>query len=78
VRLACSDSEVSLTVSDAGLGFRLDQSRATGGLGLVSMKERIRLVNGTFECRSEPHRGTIVKVAIPFTNTNKATVGKSS
>jgi signal transduction histidine kinase len=65
VQLERSGDEVSLTVSDRGVGFHLDQARASGGLGLVSIKERIRLVNGTFECKSVPNRGTIVKVEVP-------------
>lgn len=66
VELVRSDSgSVTLTVSDHGIGFRLDQSRTAGGLGLVSMKERVRVVNGAFECNSELNRGTIIKVTIP-------------
>jgi signal transduction histidine kinase len=52
-------------VSDSGVGFRLNESRASGGLGLVSMKERVRLVGGLFECWSEPNHGTIVTAVVP-------------
>jgi signal transduction histidine kinase len=65
VRLECSNELVCLTVSDSGVGCSLDRARASGGLGLVSMHERVRLVNGTFEFKSEPSGGTTVKVGIP-------------
>ena len=35
-------------------------------LGLVSMKERVRLVNGTIEIQSRPNEGTTLKVRIPL------------
>jgi signal transduction histidine kinase/ligand-binding sensor domain-containing protein len=66
VRLVRSGDPVCLTVSDRGVGFHPDQSRASGGLGLVSIKERVRLVRGVVELESEPHRGTILKVEIPI------------
>jgi signal transduction histidine kinase len=65
VRLRCSNGLVCLTVSDHGAGCSLDRARVSGGLGLVSMHERVRLVNGTFEFKSEPKGGTMVKVEIP-------------
>jgi signal transduction histidine kinase len=65
VRLKRSDGVMSLSVSDDGKGF--DPNRITsGGLGLVSMRERARQLNGSFEVESDPSRGTTVRVAIPF------------
>jgi len=59
------DRRLSLSVSDRGAGF--DPGRATMpfGLGLVSIKERARLVNGTLEVQSKPNEGTILLVRIP-------------
>jgi PAS domain S-box-containing protein len=56
-----------LTVSDCGVGFHLANTRASGGLGLVSMRERVRLLRGVFQVESEPNRGTRIKVEIPLT-----------
>ncbi|MGB7731544.1 MAG: two-component regulator propeller domain-containing protein [Candidatus Acidiferrum sp.] len=66
VRLTRSDNRVCLLVSDDGVGFNSDGSGKSGGLGLINMRERVRQLNGTFECHSEPGRGTKVKVEIPF------------
>jgi len=65
VRLTRANQLVSLTVSDHGAGCSLHRGLASGGLGLVSMKERARLVNGTFEFTSAPNSGTTVKLRIP-------------
>lgn len=64
VLLTRLNSLVTLIVSDHGAGCSPDRIGAARGLGLVSMKERVRLVNGTFEFVSEPHRGTTVKAII--------------
>jgi PAS domain S-box-containing protein len=59
---------LSLTVSDRGVGFHPSQARASGGLGLVSMRERVRLVRGVLHVESEPDRGTTLRVEIPLTD----------
>ena len=47
VRLWGTLGEIHLTVSDSGVGFDLDAALKGRGLGLISMQERVRLVNGT-------------------------------
>ncbi|MGA8730572.1 MAG: PAS domain S-box protein [Terracidiphilus sp.] len=60
-------SEVHLTVSDFGKGF--DPETAKGkGLGLISMEERLKLLNGTFSIESQPQRGTKVHARVPFSS----------
>jgi signal transduction histidine kinase len=51
-----------LAVKDAGIGFDPDERR---GLGLVSMEERVRAVNGNLSVRSKPGDGTQVEVQVP-------------
>jgi len=60
--------EIQLVVSDAGVGF--DQQDATNrqGLGLISMRERLHVVNGEFQISSRRGYGTIVKARIPIGN----------
>jgi signal transduction histidine kinase len=43
----------------------LDRAGMPAGLGLVSIKERTRLVNGTFQIRSESNQGTTLMLKIP-------------
>ena len=54
-----------LTVSDNGRGFDLKAVPA-GTLGLVSMKERIRLLNGTITIDSTENEGTQIEATVPL------------
>lgn len=65
--LAGTHKEVELIVADDGLGF--DPTRAWNGqkgIGIVGMRERVRLVGGTVKITSEPGRGTTVVFSIPL------------
>jgi signal transduction histidine kinase len=58
---------VSIEVTDDGKGFNVDEAiRRRPGMGLFTMRERVSLVDGTFEIRSND-RGTTVAAAIPLT-----------
>jgi PAS domain S-box-containing protein len=69
VRLSGSPSEVVLTIEDVGNGFDLEEVRGKGGLGLVSMDERVRLVQGNLLIESQPGKGTKVEVRVPLRRT---------
>jgi signal transduction histidine kinase len=50
VELICEYDEVSLSVRDNGVGFDSSQGdQMSGHLGLLSMKERMRMVKGMLE-----------------------------
>jgi signal transduction histidine kinase len=66
VRLWGSKREIHLTVGDSGVGFDREASKHTAGIGLISMQERLNLVNGTFSIESKPNRGTTIHARIPF------------
>jgi PAS domain S-box-containing protein len=57
---------VRVVVSDEGVGFELDNAddEATGA-GLVSVRERIRLVGGSVHVRSAPDSGTEIEIVCP-------------
>ncbi len=63
--LAVEDSAVQLTVRDGGPGFDIAKIRLGGGLGILSMNERARLVNGTLRIESSSDNGTTVTVRVP-------------
>jgi signal transduction histidine kinase len=71
IRLIVSvvDSELLLAVEDDGKGFDPDRIKGGGGLGLVSMEERARLVGGSFLLESRPGKGTRVEVRVPLPHT---------
>jgi len=57
---------IALQIVDTGEGFDLREARKKGGLGLVSMEERVRLVDGRVQIRSQPGSGTSVEVFVPL------------
>jgi PAS domain S-box-containing protein len=62
VALRREDGTLYLVVSDHGVGMEPD---AAGGLGMVSMRERTRLVNGTMEIKSALGEGVTITLRIP-------------
>ena len=65
VQLREDSDEIHLLVSDLGRGFDLETAIQGRGLGLTSMKERVRLVSGILEIQSKPRGGTTVHVRVP-------------
>ena len=65
VHLWGTPGEIHLMVSDAGAGFDVEAAMKGRGLGLVSMQERIRLVNGAISITSKLMRGTEIRVRVP-------------
>jgi PAS domain S-box-containing protein len=55
----------TLVITDTGSGFEIDAARKKGGLGLISMEERVRAVRGDITIRSTQAKGTTVQVFVP-------------
>jgi PAS domain S-box-containing protein len=72
VELGYSANELHLIVSDRGTGFEVETTMNKGGLGLISMRERVRLVNGTISIESKPMGGTTIRVRVPFEAENSS------
>jgi PAS domain S-box-containing protein len=60
-----SQDGIRLIVSDSGIGFDWPHALNGRGLGLISMRERLRLVNGELSIQSEPGRGTTILARVP-------------
>lgn len=65
VRLSAVDASLRLEIADNGRGFTIDPAASAVGLGLLGMRERVRLVGGTLEVHSRPGEGTRVEVTVP-------------
>jgi signal transduction histidine kinase len=57
---------LQLTVADDGAGFDPSNERQHASLGLASMRERVRLLEGKLEIESERGRGTTILAWIPI------------
>ena len=66
LQLREEDNEVQLIVSDRGRGFDIVEALHGKGLGLTSMRERVRLVRGTLSIDSTPSGGTTIRVRVPL------------
>jgi PAS domain S-box-containing protein len=56
--------EIELTVSDAGTGFDVEDAALKPGLGLTSMQERIKALDGRMSIESKPGHGTTVRASV--------------
>ena len=65
VRLWGTANEIHLTVKDSGVGFDREQAKMGQGLGLVSMEERLKLVNGSFTIETQPRGGVTIHAGVP-------------
>ncbi len=59
---------LTLRVRDNGKGLDPEQSRLTPGVGLILMRERMCMIGGEFEIRSQPNQGTEVICRVPLGN----------
>jgi PAS domain S-box-containing protein len=67
VQLWGTSKEIRLAVRDSGVGFNREAARASEGLGLISMEERLKMVKGTLSIVSQPKRGTTIHARVPVT-----------
>lgn len=66
VQLTGSKDDLSLEISDDGVGFDIEEAKLAVGLGLISMRERIHLIGGDFEISSRLGKGTKIKARAPI------------
>lgn len=67
VKLIEEDGGLRLSITDNGKGFNVEEIRTEKhGLGLIGMRERVRVVQGTYELKSTPGQGTEIRVWVPI------------
>ena len=66
VCLKGTPSEIQLAVCDSGVGFDPDEVISGRGLGLTSMKERLKLVHGKLSVDSHLGLGTVIRASVPL------------
>ena len=65
LKISGSPEGFHLCIYDTGVGFD-SRDLHQHGLGIVSMKERVGMVQGEFSIHSQPGRGTEIKVFVPL------------
>jgi PAS domain S-box-containing protein len=66
VRLWGTPNEIGLSIGDSGAGFDSEAVKESRGIGLISMEERLSIVNGTLEIDSHPNIGTTIYARVPI------------
>ena len=65
-------NEVQLNVKDSGRGFDVEEAKGGCGLGQTSMKERLQIVKGRLEIKSQPQEGTTIHARVPLNAKTKS------
>ena len=66
VTLECDGNLLHLTVRDEGVGLNPQRLQSASSIGIVGMKERAHLINGTVKIDSKSGEGTEVSVVVPI------------
>jgi PAS domain S-box-containing protein len=68
VRLIGAESSVGITIIDDGCGFEPSHGLDKDGLGLTSMAERVKVLQGTFDVRTKRGEGTEIEAWVSLPN----------
>jgi PAS domain S-box-containing protein len=66
VEIRIERDDLHLVVRDHGAGFDVEAARRGRGIGLISMSERLRLIDGELSIISQPRHGVTVHARAPF------------
>ncbi|MCQ1530000.1 sensor histidine kinase [Lutispora saccharofermentans] len=69
VKIELTKKNINIVISDNGVGFSRDSIKRAdenSGYGLMSMEERVLLLNGKFELNASPGNGTKILITIPI------------
>jgi two-component system, LuxR family, sensor kinase FixL len=66
VELEVIGCELQLVVADDGHGFDLPAVELNASLGIVGMRERVRMLHGQISLQSHPGEGTRIEVRVPI------------
>lgn len=66
VSITCTSDRIYLSVQDSGIGFDVEEAMKKNGIGIASMRERLKLVAGDLSIGSQARKGTQVRASIPL------------
>ncbi len=71
INLIFAGDLLQANIADNGIGIDNDNTNKNSGYGLLSIKERINLLNGSLEINSKPNQGTEFIFEIPWEDNNE-------
>ena len=66
INLVAEDHELTLTISDNGIGFNPEKVDQEINFGILGMKERTSIIKGNYNIQSKPGDGTRVIITVPL------------
>jgi len=78
VSLQLMNDTLHLSICDRGVGFDSRELKERQGLGILSMDERVRVLDGRFEIRSKLGTGTTVEVWLPAQPESSSVLAESA
>jgi signal transduction histidine kinase len=77
VEVSAHGEGIDLCISDSGSGFNPECVHAKGGLGLISMYERVRSIGGQLVIESQPSDGTRIRVRVSLSDGTAQSTGEA-
>jgi signal transduction histidine kinase len=65
IKLLYDADFIYLSIQDNGKGFRPSESGSQGGHGLHNIQERVKLLGGTLDLKSDAGKGTLMQIRVP-------------
>ena len=70
MELVFLQNKIQLTITDNGKGFNVEQAESRAKIhsqfGLIGMRERVQLLQGEMDIRSNPGQGTKIQITVPI------------
>ena len=66
IKLDIMGDNIHMTISDNGKGIVDSDINSSHSLGIIGLRERVRLLNGEFHIGSPKNRGTVVSIVVPL------------
>lgn len=67
-----TSTHLNIEVKDNGIGINENDMKATRSLGILGMRERVSILNGTIKIEGAPGKGTRIKISIPVSELGEA------
>lgn len=67
IEMNLEPGSIKATIKDNGIGFKVDEIKDSGGLGLKLIQERVEMLAGKLAIYSEEGKGTEIIMIIPIT-----------
>jgi signal transduction histidine kinase len=71
VSIQCSNKQLKFLVEDNGRGINTEQINAKNSYGILSMKERTKLMGGSFSISGKESKGTQILIKLPLSQNHQ-------